>query len=71
MGANTGISGACLLGKSLVESLKSGTSIDDTLRTYEREWIPKSRKVVLESRAAGEGDENHDLSGGRLDNAQS
>lgn len=69
MGANTGITGACLLGKALLESFKSATSIDDTLRAYEREWIPKSRRVVLESRAAGEGDENEDLSGGRLDNA--
>lgn len=70
MGANTGIAGACLLGKSLLENLKNGTSIDETLRAYEREWIPVSRKIVLESRVAGEGDENEDLSGGRLDNAQ-
>ncbi|KAK4501242.1 hypothetical protein PRZ48_007049 [Zasmidium cellare] len=68
MGANTGISGACLLGKSLLDGLKQGTSVDDILRVYEREWIPKSREVVLESRAAGAGDENHDLSGGRIEN---
>ncbi|KAF2159828.1 hypothetical protein M409DRAFT_29638 [Zasmidium cellare ATCC 36951] len=68
MGANTGISGACLLGKSLLDGLKQDTSVDDILRAYEREWIPKSREVVLESRAAGAGDENADLSGGRIEN---
>lgn len=67
MGANTGISGACVLGKSLLEGFSKEKSINDIPRSYERDWIPIGRKSVLESRAAGEGDENEDLSGGRLE----
>lgn len=67
MGANMGISGACLLGQGLIKGFRSGKKVDEVLREYEREWIPKTRKAVLESHAAGEGDENDDLSGGRLE----
>lgn len=67
MGANMGILGACLLGNSLLDGLQQGRSVDEILRVYERGWIPKGRQVVLDSRAAGEGDENEDLSGGRLE----
>ena len=67
MGANTALLDTCELAEAISTAIKNGSDIDQTLRAYEENMIPRGRKKVLESREIAESEESFDVSGGRLD----
>jgi len=65
MGANMAILDACDLGQGLIDGIRDGTDMEWVLKSYEDKIIPRSRVIVLESRATAEAEDQSEMFGGR------
>lgn len=51
-GANNAMQDAVELGDKIAAAAESNSPVEDALRQYEKQMIPRAKKSVLESRAA-------------------
>ena len=70
MGANTALLDVCDLANALIAGVEARASVEEVLRSYEAQIIPRGRTKVLESRAEAESSSSYDVSGGRIEKSK-